>query len=206
LLAVWPGCSCDETEEPADPSSTSASSSTSTGGSGGTGGDGGTGAIGAGGAGGDGGAGGGPGCQPPGDQTVRVDLLLAIDNSRSMADKQAILALTMPDLVQAFVNPRCVDADGVVAAQQPTDHTEPCPAANTTREFAPVTDLHIGIVSSSLGSHGADTCVGAAENDRGHLITRLEGGGTAPTYESNGFLAWDPGCGKDPPGETSRPP
>jgi hypothetical protein len=28
-----------------------------------------------------------------------VDLLLAIDNSRSMADKQQILALAVPDLV-----------------------------------------------------------------------------------------------------------
>ena len=38
----------------------------------------------------------------------RVDLLLAIDNSRSMADKQRILALSVPDLVQAFTNPPCL--------------------------------------------------------------------------------------------------
>src|SRR5262245_2080061 len=42
----------------------------------------------------------------------KVDLLMMIDNSRSMADKQLILALAVPDLLGRLVNPRCVDAAG----------------------------------------------------------------------------------------------
>ena len=43
----------------------------------------------------------------------KIDLLLAIDNSISMADKQAILAAAVPDLVNRLVTPNCVDDDGV---------------------------------------------------------------------------------------------
>ncbi|EYF06119.1 Hypothetical protein CAP_2309 [Chondromyces apiculatus DSM 436] len=39
----------------------------------------------------------------------KIDILLAIDNSISMADKQDILALAVPDLVEGLVNPPCVD-------------------------------------------------------------------------------------------------
>jgi hypothetical protein len=43
----------------------------------------------------------------------KIDLVLGIDNSRSMADKQQILALAIPDLVKGLVNPRCLDDKGV---------------------------------------------------------------------------------------------
>ena len=61
-------------------------------------------------------------------------------------------------------------------------------------------DIHIGVVSSSLGGLGGDACQGsssATENDRGHLLSR-----GAMTYENLGFLAWDPNQTKTPPGET----
>ena len=46
------------------------------------------------------------------EETVvqQIDLLLMIDNSRSMADKQQVLVQALPDLVAGLVNPRCVDA------------------------------------------------------------------------------------------------
>ena len=86
-----------------------------------------------GGGGGDG-FGGDPGCQPIGSQSKKVDLVLAIDTSRGMADKHAILALAVADLVQAFTNPACVDAAGNPSAQQPLNHTEACPDPATSRD------------------------------------------------------------------------
>lgn len=136
----------------------------------------------------------------------KIDLLLGIDNSRSMADKQQILALAIPDLVKGLVNPRCLDDNGVPSAMQPAGPLEMCPAG-TKREFEPVVDIHIGVTSSSIGGHGADSCPNidtaskecspspnTTNNDQGHLLARLNqcGGAEAPTFMNKKFLAWDP--------------
>src|SRR5262245_5735258 len=42
----------------------------------------------------------------------KVDLLLMIDNSASMAVKQQLLADSVPMLVERLISPRCVDAEG----------------------------------------------------------------------------------------------
>src|SRR5262245_2237253 len=42
----------------------------------------------------------------------KIDIVLGIDNSRSMADKQQILGDAVPDLVLGLVNPNCVDDMG----------------------------------------------------------------------------------------------
>jgi hypothetical protein len=145
----------------------------------------------------------------------KIDILLAIDNSRSMADKQAILAKAVPDLVQGLVNPRCVDGGGAVAAKQPASPTEDCPVG-FKRDFRPVLDIHIGVVTSSLGAHGGDACpeqakdscdggVNYTNDDHGHLVFRADAYGTStvPVYGDEGFLAWDPGQKLVPPGEKS---
>src|ERR1039458_7373226 len=41
-----------------------------------------------------------------------IDLLLMIDNSSSMADKQKVLAAAVPQLLKQLVAPQCVDAAG----------------------------------------------------------------------------------------------
>jgi hypothetical protein len=147
----------------------------------------------------------------------KIDLLLAIDNSASMLDKQQILNAAVPDLVNRLVNPICLDQNQqpLPKADQPTSPTAPCPNGSM-REFSPIVDIHIGIVSSSLGGRGADVCedekagVGGciaknfSNNDHGHLVTRKSvcEGGIVPTYTDKGFLAWDPTQGKQtPPGE-----
>jgi hypothetical protein len=146
----------------------------------------------------------------------KIDLVLVVDNSASMADKQAILALAIPDLVVGLVNPKCLDNSSMLpVAMQPTDPTAACPAGST-REFPPVFDIHIGLLSSSLGSFGANGCPdptsstpctnGATDNDHGHLVTRSDQcGQMAPvvTYQNLGFLAWDPKSALTPPGETA---
>src|SRR5262249_39728895 len=137
-------------------------------------------------------------------------------NSRSMADKQQVLALAVPDLLGGLLNPPCIDSMGVPVppAMQPLP-TGTCPQG-TSRTFSPPYDVHIGMLSSSLGSFGADGCpdvVPAAcpngasstsNNDHGHLVTRLDpcAPGDVPTWSSEGFLAWDPKMMLNPPGET----
>ncbi|WP_232379317.1 hypothetical protein [Polyangium fumosum] len=155
----------------------------------------------------------------------KIDILLAIDNSRSMADKQNILALAVPDLVAGLVNPRCIDDNGAPAMTQPSYPTDDCPAG-TKREFQPVYDIHIGVTSSSIGGHGADSCPNSdanskecspqpntTNNDKGHLLSRLDqcGGASVDTYPygtgstDKGFLAWDPEQKLSPLGEKDIP-
>jgi hypothetical protein len=149
----------------------------------------------------------------------KIDLLFMVDNSASMADKQAILATAVPDLISGLVNPPCLDVttgNPLPSAQQPSSPTAACPS-NSKREFPPILDIHIGMLSSSLGSFGANgcpdsenTCPGNAPNtstnDHGHLVTRKDpcSGGTVPTYapggNPEGFLAWDPSQMLNPPG------
>lgn len=139
-------------------------------------------------------------------QTVdKVDLLFMIDNSSSMGDKQDLLADAVPLLVNRLVAPNCVADDGTTSPS-----TNGACAAGTKIEFPPVKDMHIGIVSSSLGAGGApdafcsdsvtnpwDPSVSAHTNDAAHLLTR-----TAPPNATSpegtvadaagGFLAWLP--------------
>jgi hypothetical protein len=122
----------------------------------------------------------------------KIDLLFAIDNSESMGDKQAILKAAVPDLLGRLLNPNCVDAHDNVVGK--SDAKGACEKGKA--EFLPVTDVHIGIVSSSLGARGGDRCRDdeGHGNDRGHLLRR--GGGDAHAVaatEPAGFLTWLPG-------------
>ncbi len=112
--------------------------------------------------GGPGGAGGTPGQTGPGGGAIavqrtadKVDLLFDIDNSASMGDKQAYLAQAVPDLITPLIQPNCVTAGGTITGQATL--AGDCPAGSSA-EFPPVHDLHIGIVSSSLGPRLGDVC------------------------------------------------
>ncbi len=148
-----------------------------------------------------------------------IDLLLMIDNSSSMADKQTTLAAAVPELLGQLVAPNCVDAQGN-SLNPPVQTTlgsgTPCPTGSSP-EFNPVNNIHIGIVTSSLGDHGANTiCTPnnptqytdangnnilepADVNDQGHLMGTLTRGAAAiandaqsahATIDAQGFLAW----------------
>ncbi|MCK6532491.1 MAG: hypothetical protein L6Q84_05905 [Polyangiaceae bacterium] len=126
----------------------------------------------------------------------KVDLLFMIDNSLSMGDKQAILAEAVPELLKRVVTPKCQDDSGKL--------TDPPCAPNAHPEFRPVEDIHIGIVSSSLGGHGGNHCsatgpnTNPTQNDRAHLIATVRGG--MESYGGLGFLWWDPLGKKGPAG------
>lgn len=142
---------------------------------------------------------------PPIEEATRVDVLLVVDNSRNLDVAHRALAETVPYLIDRLVNPACVNGLGNVLGQPSAPGAE-CEVG--VRDFAPVTDLHLGMITTSLGGHGADTCSAASpsfqpsQNDAAHLITRVAGGaGDVPTYQGQGFLAWDPGALSQPPGE-----
>ena len=114
----------------------------------------------------------------------KIDLLFVIDNSVSMADKQEILAFAVPEMVKRLVNPLCKDVAG---------NTQPNPGecpSGTSPEFSPVDDIHIGVISSSLGGHGSRSCpraeAGWNNDDQAHLIGSVRGLPEA-------FLAWSGG-------------
>lgn len=133
----------------------------------------------------------------------KIDLLFAIDNSASMGDKQLILAEAVPNLLEGLLRPLCVDEKGNPepgrTRAEPTGEAPAygCPQGSKP-EFAPITDMHIGIVSSSLGSLGGDICPADEPNkendDRGRLVNRSKDDpskGVAAAAPSD-FLAWFP--------------
>jgi hypothetical protein len=131
----------------------------------------------------------------------KVDLLFMIDNSSSMGDKQDLLALAVPDLINRLVTPNCVADDLVtVTGQVRPDGT----CASGKPEFPPVHDMHIGVVTSSLGGLGSDQCPADGMNpvnkslnrhndDQGHLINRVGDAETPqPDFGTANFLSWFP--------------
>jgi len=149
----------------------------------------------------------------------KIDLLFMIDNSISMADKQAILADAVPLLVQRLVTPICVracaKADNCTDSQQKdgipvggnADANGACPAGSAP-EFQPIKDIHVGVITSSLGSHGAagvkDVCTTPEDNDHAHLLGSLRMGLTS--YDANGFLKWDQTKSPSLPNGKYKPP
>jgi hypothetical protein len=139
-------------------------------------------------------------------QSSKVDLLFVVDNSPNTDAFQALLGATAPYLLGRFAQPACVNGLGNVVSTTASP-TDPCPVGQ--REFEPVDDVHVGVITTSLGGHGADFCSpksvywDATQNDEGHLVTRgPTAGSTVPTYDGEGFLAWDPGQTLSPPGES----
>lgn len=146
-----------------------------------------------------------------------VDVLFMIDNSSSMADKQDVLAMSLPSIVTRLAQPYCLNALGQVVGQAQLDGK--CAAGKL--QFKPVRDLHIGIVTSSLGDHGAGTvCTPGTKtpyvdeqggnlvqppdtNDASHLVGALPRGQAAIAADAQvkesaslkldpaGFLAWN---------------
>ncbi len=101
-------------------------------------------------------------CVPPGECVLSwdvllqggsaVDILVMVDDSRSMTEEQANLAAQFPDLLRALLDPPVDPVTG-----------EP--------DHVPVTDLHVGIVSSDMGTGGyvVDTCSNPDGGDDGVL-------------------------------------
>jgi hypothetical protein len=135
----------------------------------------------------------------------KIDLLFMIDNSISMADKQQILSQAVPVLVQRLIQPTCLDMNGMPIAGQFADpKTGHCNQG--IAEFNPIKDIHIGIVTSSLGDHGSnDVCSDAQNqsniangsmpsfyNDLAQLLPSVRPMSNIYNWNNSGFLVWDP--------------
>lgn len=143
----------------------------------------------------------------------KIDLLFMVDNSQSMADKQAILREAVPVLVGRLTSPICVDS---VTGLPNGESSSGGRCQNGETEFNPVNDIHVGIVTSSLGSHGAagtcDSKQTGTPNDRARLLGTIRPTGSnanpsltfdvSRTWNNTGFLAWDAGQTQAPPGES----
>ncbi len=154
------------------------------------------------------------------DQAVdKIDMLFDIDNSASMGDKQQYLEQAIPDLIDRLVNPNCTDVNGMPGTPVvKSNNGQGCPAGFKP-EFQPVHDMHLGVVTSSLGTRLSDTpapsdpdeilcpepsAVGPYPNldnhndDQGHLINRSltlspDAGVEIPVADATaGFLYWFP--------------
>lgn len=203
-LAVF--AACGDTSSSSSTGTTQSSSSSSGNGGNGTGGAGGTNTGGDSSGGNNAGGGGSGGGSANACSGPRMDIVFEIDNSRSMADKQEVLSLVISKLIESLAHPPCVDAAGKPIPNQPADPLScDCPAGSS-RLHTPITDMHIGVISSSIGGHGADSCPNSdlftcsngqpntSNNDKGHLLSRKDpcAAGVIPTYENRGFLNWDP--------------
>lgn len=120
-----------------------------------------------------------PAPKPPLTSSAKLDLLIVVDNSTSMLDKQEALKLTVPELVRRLTDPS-----------------------------SGVRSLHVGVITSSLGGHGSTLCQGKdgtgnvsdeEVDDHGHLVATRPRfaaasaeypGAQAPT--ADGFLDWNP--------------
>lgn len=145
---------------------------------------------------------------------TKIDLLLAVDNSKGMVQYQSLLAQVVPELLERFTNPLCIDSSWAPMANESESGGDSCPDGST-REFQTITDIHIGVISSSLGFNGADTCVesqtgvcpqipNSTVDDNARLLDRLDpcSNQSAQTFENKGFFVWDPQQVHMPPGDS----
>lgn len=130
----------------------------------------------------------------PLETSSKLDLLFVIDNSANMEKKLPRFRQAALSFLQRLIEPRCVGATASVDV--PIGVL--CPAG-TARERTPVSDLHVGVITTSLGAHGGQTCNDA--DDKGHLIPTVRSG--IESYSGLGFAKWDPSQVASPPGMSS---
>ncbi|HKO91523.1 MAG TPA: hypothetical protein VJU61_10245, partial [Polyangiaceae bacterium] len=120
----------------------------------------------------------------------RVDLVFMLDNSRSMDVKHALFADAASQLIARLRNPDCVDAQG---QRTPAADASSACAAGQTREFVPVTDINVAIITSSLGDAGDGVvCDAPDEIDMAHTMGSTARGAVSG-MNAQGFLEWRPG-------------
>jgi hypothetical protein len=119
----------------------------------------------------------------------KLDLLLVIDNSASMSDKQEVLAEALPDLIRNLVLPPCITPLGV---RQARAADSPC-APGSVPEFEPLGDLQVGVITTSLGGFGIhdDDCASEEASDMAHLLPTRPRANHVPS--EHGVLGWKAG-------------
>jgi len=131
-----------------------------------------------------------------------------------MGDKSPYLAEAVPDLVARLVQPNCVGTDPTSGVPTVFGVSTNGVCATGTLEFPPVHDLHIGVISSSLGTRGvtgsgavcnpgsmtnpfpSHPAIPAHDDDRAELLNRTATDpyteGTSADEGAQHFLDWFP--------------
>ncbi|MCA9644218.1 MAG: hypothetical protein KC492_26170, partial [Myxococcales bacterium] len=137
-------------------------------GEGGTSGSAGSGGSGAGGSGAGGSSGGGGVGGEPQGYSSQLDLLFVVDNSAGTHVHHERLAESVGDLIRRLRNPDCIAQHGTRST--PASPGEACPNGGE-RVHAPVSDLNVGVITSSLGAGGSQYC--DLQDDQAHLVPTL---------------------------------
>ena len=99
---------------------------------------------------------------------VRVDIVVLVDNSGSMAQEQEALITRFPELINELVDPGDTDGD-------------------TRPDHPPVEDLNIAVITPDMGTAGyrVSTCANSDFGDDGCFrSTAIVGGGCSASYPS----------------------
>ena len=119
----------------------------------------------------------------------KVDLLFMVDNSNSMTEEQASLTAEFPRMINVLASGD-FDQDG----------DGPGDGEMGDEDFDPVNDLHVGVITSDMGTGGftVPTCARSDVGDDGVLRTagRTDIAGCMATYPS--FLSFTVGGGVTP--------
>jgi hypothetical protein len=126
----------------------------------------------------------GPDGGPIGPGTDRVDMLLVVDNSGSMFEVQTLLLLKFESLLQSLQVPLCG------SRSNPNAQPHACDASNMDDVplNRPLRDLHLGVVSTDLGTPGAMVpgCDDSSRGDHG-LLNPIRNG-----FALQAHLPWAP--------------
>lgn len=103
---------------------------------------------------------------PPSLDTV--DLLLMVDNSGSMRDNQRNIMAELGPMIELLTDPPCISRSTRGGG---TPHRCDRNNPDDVRQFPTVTDLHVGVVSSDLGTPGSMVpgCENSPRGDDGRL-------------------------------------
>ena len=152
---------------------------------------------------------------PPVEPAKAIDILFMVGNWRELDDEQALLAEAVPQLLTQLLRPACISDDGrKLGLSELTPSGVSC--AEGKPEFKPVNNIHLGVVTSSLGDHGfrGGECTpgnllpyltdinglpiaqGDDVNDMAHLMGTLNRGTKAltadPTFAPSSSIRLDP--------------
>ena len=116
------------------------------------------------------------GPEPPPFTPTRVDLLFVVDDSEGMGGARELFRSSALAIVDRLVRPHCVTDDAPrVLGRRPTA------IAPSGGSAAPVRDLHVGVVTTSLGRAGRP--LRAAGGGRAGAPARPAGAPAAPGLE-----------------------
>lgn len=124
------------------------------------------------------------------DKSNKIDVLFVLDNSVSMDDEHKHLIPSAQRLFENLANPPCSSDSG---GEQVVSENGLCPDGYTI-EFAPRRDMHVGVISTSIGARGGNGCPEQEDwqrDDRAYLIPRVRDGVVDPN--GNGILTWTGG-------------